>query len=67
MNNATAHAAECPLLQPGRPRHHDVRIAIYCRFADGRVRIPAPEERRRLCLTDGWQHCPVYQDHAAAS
>jgi hypothetical protein len=68
MNNVAARAAdECPLLQPCRPRHDDVRVAIYCRFPDGRVRIPAPEEKLRLCLTQGWQHYPVSLDHAAAS
>jgi hypothetical protein len=62
-----AAVTECPFLQPARPLHEDVRIALYCRFPDGRVRIPAPEEKRWLCLTGRWQECSVYQDHAAAS
>jgi hypothetical protein len=61
----TAVGSECPLLQPARlVGRHGRLIGIYCRFPDGRVRVPAGDERRRFCLTGLWQDCPAYQRHA---
>jgi hypothetical protein len=41
-------------------------IGIYCRFPDGRVRVPAMDEMRRFCLREQWEHCPAYERHAPA-
>jgi hypothetical protein len=58
---------DCPFLHPGLPSPPDVRIAIYCRLPDRRVRVPSDGDKRRYCLTGRWPECPVYLDHAAAS
>ncbi|HEX9821047.1 MAG TPA: hypothetical protein VGD07_15705 [Methylomirabilota bacterium] len=35
--------------------------------ADGHVRVPPVEDRRRFCLTGRREGCPVSQHHATAS
>ena len=58
---------DCPFLQPSRPLGARGRlIGIYCRLPDGRVRVPAADERRRFCLPGEWHDCPVYRGHATA-
>jgi hypothetical protein len=60
--------SECPLLRPTRPVGTRGRLSgMYCRFPDGRVRVPAEDERERFCLIGQWQECPTYQRHAPAA
>ena len=35
--------------------------AFYCRMPDGRVRIPAPDERANFCTSGRHNFCPVVQ------
>jgi hypothetical protein len=63
----TTVVSECPFLQPGRPGAGPIGlIGVYCRFPDGRVRVPAMDEMRRFCLREQWEHCPAYERHAPA-
>jgi hypothetical protein len=68
MSDAPAAiGSECPFLQPARLVGRRGRlIGIYCRFPDGRVRVPAEDESRRFCLAGQWQECLAYQRHAPA-
>ena len=38
-----------------------VTCAAYCRRPDGAVRIPAPDEVRRFCVTGGHGDCAGYR------
>jgi hypothetical protein len=63
----TAVGSECPFFQPARLVGSRGRlIAVYCRFPNGRVRVPAEDERQGFCLTGRWEECPAYQRHAPA-
>ena len=52
----------CPLLMPTRHLGHDeIAIGRYCRFPNGRVRVPARDEMLTYCSVRAWDRCPVYR------
>ena len=58
---------ECPRLEPSRPFGSSGRIiGIYCRRADGTVRVPRRDETRMFCLSGRWAECPGNRSHAPA-
>jgi hypothetical protein len=58
---------DCPLLRPSRPMGRDaVAVGIYCALPDGRVRVPARDERQLYCLPGHQDDCPVYHRHVPA-
>ena len=51
----------CPFATPAIPSTGTA--AFYCRMPDGRVRIPAPDERVSFCASGRYDLCPVVQRH----
>jgi len=43
-----------------------VAVGIYCALPDGRVRVPARDERQLYCLPGHPEACPVYHRHVPA-
>jgi hypothetical protein len=58
---AVAEETGCPFAVPGVPRSG---AAFYCRLPNGRVRIPARDERVRFCESGRYHACPVIQRYA---
>lgn len=57
------HERGCPFLRPvAAATFRGARqVALYCRLPHGRVRIPTPDERARLCLDTQYDACLQYQ------
>jgi hypothetical protein len=53
----------CPCLRPTEVATCSSlqRVAAYCRLPHGRVRIPTPDERVRLCIGNRYHECLQYQ------
>ena len=49
----------CPFATPAIPSTGTA--AFYCRMPDGRVRIPAPDERVNFCASGRYYFCPVVE------
>jgi hypothetical protein len=41
-------------------------IPVYCRLANGRVRVPTPDELASLCTADRYQDCSGYRRWVAS-
>ena len=54
----------CPFATPAIPS--TATTAFYCRPPNGRVRIPAPEERINFCASGRYHDCPVVQRYVRA-
>ncbi len=52
---------ECPFLRPRMASHLGAfPIGVYCRLPSGRIRIPSRDELARLCTTEAYRDCLVY-------
>jgi hypothetical protein len=57
----------CPCLTPAVSRRDGVvPVAVYCRLAGGRVRVPTREELGSLCTADRYHECSGYRRWAAS-
>ena len=57
----------CPCLTPAVGRRAGVfPVPVYCRLANGRVRVPPRDQLGSLCTADQYHGCPGYRRWAAS-
>lgn len=62
MNETATETRTCPYLNPnGDAPLRGSLVAVYCRRAGGRVRIPSRDEIERFCASGHHLDCPGYR------
>lgn len=67
MHSSRDDETNCPCLTPAVGHRAGVfPVPVYCRLANGRVRVPTRDELTSLCTVSQYHNCPGYHRWAAS-